>query len=304
MSSTPVAVTTRELIDLRHAAQSLVLRAGRIRALQGQNYLSPFKGRGMEFDESRPYQPGDDIRSLDWRVTARTGKPHTKLFREERERPVILAVDYRPPMFFATRGVFKSVQAARAAALLAWRATQQGDRLGGFIFSGEAHWEARPRLGAAAALHLLEQLAQRGQAPRETRSGANPDSFSQALARLRRVVRPGSLVALISDFRHLGEGGAAHLAQLARHNEVILLFIYDPLEQSLPQAGQFRVGNQQREFTLDTGNPAAREAYAQQFMQRRQQLEQLSLHYRMRLVPLSTREDPMNQLQKGLLLRT
>ena len=114
----PVHVSIPSLLKLRQAATGLDLRSRFIRARQGGSYMSAFKGMGMEFDEVRPYQPGDEVRHLDWRVTARTGRPHTKLFREERERPILLWVDYRANMFFATRGVFKSVLAARAAALL------------------------------------------------------------------------------------------------------------------------------------------------------------------------------------------
>lgn len=300
--TTPVSVTAAELIALRHAAQGLQLRAGRIRSLQGQHYLSPFKGRGMEFDESRPYQPGDDIRSLDWRVTARSGKPHTKQYREERERPVILAVDYRRPMFFATQGVFKSVQAAHCAALLAWRATQQGDRLGGFIFSEQDHWELRPSLRASATLHFLEQLAERGQSAPP--ASTDPDTLRPALARLRRVARPGSLIAVISDFRDLDEPGAAQLAQLARHNEVVLIFVYDRLETELPPAGRYRISDGRQERLLDSQDPQARRDYAARFAQRRARLTQLCRHQRMLLLPCATHEAPLQQLQRGLLLPT
>ena len=115
-----VSISPATLIQLRQPGESLALPSVRIKAKQTGTYLSQYKGRGMEFEEHRPYQPGDDIRNIDWRVTARTGIPHTKVYREERERPVLFCVDYRRPMFFATRGVFKSVMAAKAAALLAW----------------------------------------------------------------------------------------------------------------------------------------------------------------------------------------
>ena len=124
-----VRVSTKSLIELRRQAEQVPLNAIKIMAPQSGAYLSPFKGRGMDFEESRMYQPGDDIRNMDWRVTARTGAPHTKVFRDERERSVLMWVDYRRPMFFATQGAFKSVLAARAAALLSWSAIQHGDRL-------------------------------------------------------------------------------------------------------------------------------------------------------------------------------
>jgi len=299
-----VQLASRDLIALRHAAEGLNLRATRVRSLQGQNYLSAFKGRGMEFDESRPYTSGDDIRSLDWRVTARTGKPHTKLFREERERPVMVAVDYRPAMFFATQGSFKSVVAARCAALLAWRAAQQGDRLGGFIFSEQDHWEGRPGLGSVATLHFLEQLATRGQIDRQqTGREANPEASGKAVARLRRVARPGSLIALISDFRHLGASAEAHLAQLSRHNELVLIFVYDPLETQLPPAGQYRVADRERELTLDTGSERVRSDYAECFSRRRNRIQHLCLRHGMIFLPCATNDDPLLRLQQGLMLR-
>ncbi|NNF66553.1 MAG: DUF58 domain-containing protein, partial [Gammaproteobacteria bacterium] len=130
-STEAVNVSLRQLVALNRAASALTLSSKNVRAQIAGDYLSPFKGRGMEFDESRPYQPGDEARNLHWRVMARTGRPFTKLFREEREQPVLLWVDLRQRMQFATRGVYKSVQAARAATLIAWAASQRGDRVGG-----------------------------------------------------------------------------------------------------------------------------------------------------------------------------
>ncbi|MEN8763816.1 MAG: DUF58 domain-containing protein [Thiogranum sp.] len=304
MANDRIQPATGDLIALRHAAQGLSLSATRIRSRQGQNYLSPFKGRGMEFDESRPYTSGDDIRSLDWRVMARTGKPHTKLFREERERPVIVAVDYRPAMFFATQGYFKSVVAARCAALLAWRAAQQGDRLGGFIFSEQEHWEGRPGLGSAATLHFLEQLAARGQIDRQRAgSSTDPEVYSRAVARLRRVARPGSLIVLISDFRRLGSSVEAHLSQLSRHNELVLIFVYDPLETQLPPAGQYRVADRERELILDTRTERARSEYAERFSRRKNRIQRLCQRQRMIFLPCATNDDPLLRLQQGLRLR-
>jgi uncharacterized protein (DUF58 family) len=150
-----VSVALKSLIDLAKPAANLNLHRLTIRSLQSGGYLSHFKGRGMEFDEARLYQHGDDIRSIDWKVTARTGKTHTKLFREEREKPVFISVDNRPAMQFATRGVFKSVQALKLAALLAWAAHHQGDRIGGQIFSSAGCQELKPQNGKHAVLHFL-----------------------------------------------------------------------------------------------------------------------------------------------------
>lgn len=154
-----VRVSLASLLELCCGSRGLDLRPHRILASMSGSYLSPFKGRGMEFDEVRPYALGDDVRTIDWRVTARSGKPHTKLFREERERSVLLWVDLRSAMFFATRGAFKSVRASQAAALLGWRTLDLGDRLGALVFDESQHDELRPRRGQASFLHLLRRLA-------------------------------------------------------------------------------------------------------------------------------------------------
>ncbi|MDH4074155.1 MAG: DUF58 domain-containing protein, partial [Gammaproteobacteria bacterium] len=149
--ASPVSVSQASLIRLAGPARVLALDVLRVNSLQTGAYVSHFKGRGMEFDESRPYQPGDDPRSIDWRVTARSTEAFTKLYREERERPVLIMTDLRANMHFATRGCFKSVNAARAASLLAWAAHHRGDRLGGIVFGDSRHRELRPRLGRQAA---------------------------------------------------------------------------------------------------------------------------------------------------------
>ena len=158
--ASPVSVSQAGLIRLSGPARAIALNVLRVNSLQTGAYVSHFRGRGMEFDESRPYQPGDDPRSIDWRVTARSTTAYTKLFREERERPVLVAVDLRSNMHFATQGCFKSVNASRAAALLSWAAHHRGDRLGGLIFGDTTHRELKPRLGRRAALRFVHELAE------------------------------------------------------------------------------------------------------------------------------------------------
>ncbi len=190
-----VSVTLKALIDLAKPAAGIKLRHVSSRSRQSGNYLSRFKGRGMEFDETRLYQPGDDIRSIDWRVTARTGKTHTKVFREERERPIFISVDNRPAMHFATRGVFKSVLAAKLAALLAWTAENHDDRIGGQVFSDNSCYELKPQNGKHGVLKLFNALV------KTHGLTGYAVTFEHALARLTQHARPGSMVYIISDFR-------------------------------------------------------------------------------------------------------
>jgi uncharacterized protein (DUF58 family) len=298
-----VRVNQSTLIALHRDAHKLPLKSRKIQSRMSGHYLSAFKGRGMEFDEARPYQPGDDIRSIDWRVTARTGKTHTKLFREERERPVLLWVDYRKPMFFGTRNSFKSVLAAKIAALLAWSAAQHGDRLGGLIFSEQLHQELRPQRGKSASLHFIQKLTEHPAWDNFSHTDDDETSGIQALQRLRRVARPGSLIFLISDFRHMEPGMQAVLSTLARHNDIVMLFIHDPLEHQLPPAGFYRVSDGDRELTLDTRNKNNRQLYQQRFAQHREQLHQLCNKLGIFFLDISTEHALLERLQKGLGLR-
>jgi uncharacterized protein (DUF58 family) len=194
-----ITVSLAELIGLREEALRLdIAPRGKILATRSGGHLSRFRGRGMEFDESRLYVPGDDPRNMDWRVTARTGKAHVKRYREERERPVWLLVDLGPSMRFGTRTAFKSVIAARAAALLAWAASEQGDRTGGLIFDETRHFEHRPAPRTRGLLPLLNALSQQ---PLPGEDGGHAE-FTTAALQLARLVRPGSLAFLLSDFRN------------------------------------------------------------------------------------------------------
>lgn len=293
-----VEINRRDLIALRHVGESLSLKTGRINSRQSGQYLSRFKGRGMEFDESRLYQPGDDMRTLDWRVMARTGVAHTKLFREERERAVLAWVDLRPSMFFATQGMFKSVVAAHAAALAAWAANKQGDRLGGLIFSASTHHELRPARGKSAVLHLLRQLVEIPQR-RAADSDTSPQSAANALARLRRVAKPGSLIFLFSDFRHPGQQAESHIMQLARHNDVVIVFIYDPLEAELPADGLYRVAWENKTVTFSSTGENRRD-YHEHFQAHREYLQKLSRLPGVHYLECATHDDVAARLQEGL----
>jgi len=257
----------------------------------------------MEFDEVRPYAQGDDVRSIDWRVTARTGRPHTKLFREERERPVLLWVDLRTTMMFATRGAYKAVRAAQSSALLGWNTVQRGDRLGALLFDEHSHLELPPRRGQKPFVHLLRQLSthpawDRSVLPAIQENAAN--ALNQALMRLRRVTQPGSQLILLSDFMGLNGQSSAHLAQLARHNDLLLLDIHDPLEAELPPPGRYRLSDGSRFLNLETADEALRDRYRNHFEVRQAELLQLCRRHGITRLPLSSADDPLPALQQAL----
>jgi uncharacterized protein (DUF58 family) len=288
-----ISVSLKTLINLAGPAASLSLQPASIRSRQNGGYVSRFKGRGMEFDETRLYQPGDDIRSIDWRVTARTGKTHTKLFREERERPVFIAVDDRAAMHFATRGVFKSVLAAKLAGLLAWTAQHHGDRMGGQIFSDHGCLELKPQNGRHAVLRFLNALIQ----PEVV--GTDTIALEHAWLRLSQHVRPGSLVYIISDFRGVDAKAESHLAKLAQHCDVVLIFIADPLESSLPTSGRYRFTDEQRDVIFDANDQRQLINYQQHFEQRLQQVQQIAKKKAMMFVQCSTTDDPIQALRRS-----
>ena len=303
--ASPVSVSQADLIRLSGPARAIALDVLRVNSLQTGAYVSHFRGRGMEFDESRPYQPGDDPRSIDWRVTARSATAYTKLFREERERPVLVVVDLRSTMHFATQGCFKSVNASRAAALLAWAAHHRGDRLGGLIFGDTTHRELKPRLGRTAALRFVHELV--GHADWEQHDNAaaeGSEPLTQAMSSLRRVSRPGSLVVVISDFTGFGRGAQSYLSSVARHNEVLAIFMNDPLERDLPPPGRYRLVSSDDELEIDTFAKAARRDYHNAFEQRRRELEAFCQRYGVHLMPMSTDDDPVSALQTALRRRS
>lgn len=298
-----VRVSPQNLIALRRQAEMVPLNAIKIMAPQSGAYLSPFKGRGMDFEESRMYQAGDDIRNMDWRVTARTGTAHTKVFREERERAVLMWVDYRRPMFFATQGAFKSVLAARAAALLSWSAIQHGDRLGGLIFSEHQHVEVRPQRGDKAVLHFIMQLAHHPAWTEQHNTQDENVTAVQSLIRLRRVAKPGSLIILLSDFHHLGPQAESHLIQLSRHNDLIMLFFHDPLESRLPPDGLYQISDGHQSMVLNTGDAGIRSMHQQRFQQHQDALKTLCRRYGLFFLSCPTNAPLEQTLQHGLRLR-
>ena len=221
-------------------------------------YLAKTKGRGMEFDEARHYQAGDDIRAIDWRVTARTGKTHTKLYREEKERPVFVLTDLSSSMQFGTQFLFKSVQAAHLSALIAWSARKRGDRIGGLVFNQHQHIECKPFTRQKAVLSLLNSMLKVQQVA-QLHAQLNAQSYAQttsqqqitlgnACARLRRLAHPGSLIFILSDFSQLDELAQQHIAQLSKHCEVIAHPISDPFEHQLPKV------NMSQRVTLSDGH--------------------------------------------------
>ncbi|TLU67667.1 DUF58 domain-containing protein [Thalassotalea litorea] len=274
------------------------------KALHGQlagNYLARTKGRGMEFDEVRHYQNGDDIRAIDWRVTARTGKTHTKLFREEVERPVLIATDFGNSMYFGSRLLFKSVQAAHVAALLGWHASKRGDRLGGLVFNQNQHMELKPKSRQKGVLHYLHTLEEL----HKVQSTENTDNqyFYDNCLRLKQIAKPGALVYLITDGYHFDSRAIKPLSQISRHCELVVCHIHDPMELALPNFHQktaVALTNGEQELQLTLGDKKTARQYQKQADERFEQLHGYFRKAGARCLSFSAGESIEQQLKSGV----
>jgi len=299
-----VRVKMETLIGLNRDAVSLPLMSNSVKAQMSGGHVSAFRGRGMEYHESRPYQPGDDIRSIDWRVTARSGQTHTKIYREERERPVLLWLDLSRSMFFGTQVCFKSVLASKLAALLAWSSVQHGDRLGYLVFSEQQHIEFRPTRGRRAALQFIQQLAAHSAWDMADGGPGDYGAGLHALKRLRQVTRPGSLLFLLSDFRFLDAECRGQLMELARHNDVVMVRCYDPLECVLPPPGQYRVTDGEDSIDIDTSDSLLRALYRDRYERQQQAFNQLCIELGLHRIDIATDADMLLELKAGLGLHS
>lgn len=276
-----------ELSALRGAVRGLSLRARRpaMAQLQG-GHRSAQRGRGLEFEEVRLYAPGDDARNIDWRVTARRGRTHTKLFREERERPVWLVADLHPGLYFGSRRQFKSAMLLRTAAMLAWAAALGGDRVGAVIDNGDGEPLIFPPRGReAGVLPILQALVEaQPRAPgMPTRGGLH-----RAVSTLRPLLQPGSMILLLSDFAELDASTEDILASATLHSDCRLLWMTDPLESGGLPAGTYRVGLPGRLWWMNGED--TRTQWQNAWRAREQNMNDLSMRLNLPLSRLNTHD--------------
>ncbi|OAN11216.1 cytosolic protein [Photobacterium jeanii] len=272
--------------------------------LQGQ-HSSKQKGRGMNFAEVRPYQAGDDIRAIDWRVTARTGKPHTKLFTEEREQPVMLLVDMSNSMQFGSQLLLKSVQAAHFASLISWLTIKAQDRIGALVYNGSALHELKPAGRQQGALRVINQLIasqqhallNAQQTPTSDNSSVPAIAFSETLRHLSHLCPKGSDIILISDFHTLSENDKRVLSQLRHHNRIQFVQITDPLEQGVTDfRGTEYVADGDQSVWLDFSADHTRAQFLSLYQQQQQMLKAFTNKLAIPLYTLSAAMPLLQQL--------
>jgi uncharacterized protein (DUF58 family) len=286
--SNATCVALDELIALGAFAHGASLaRNRRSPALRTGASSSRWRGRGVDFRESRIYQPGDEIRHMDWRVTARSGKPHTKLFEEEREQGLLLAMDLNPGMRFGTRVRFKNVQAARAAALLAWMASAAGDRVGALGFGGGVDGEVKPAGGRRGVLHVLRALRDWDAGT----DGAMQQPLSRALARVRHLLRPGMRLVLLSDGFSADAEAAQLLPQIAGRHEIAVVLVRDALELEPPPPGRYALHLGSARRILDFSDFGVRKAWTERFAASRERLRGVCSKLGIRVIELDAHAD-------------
>lgn len=282
----------------KHKTDKMQLSRRKVCSTTPGNHHSPFRGQGLDFDAVREYVFGDDIRNIDWRVTARLGSPHLKLFKEERERHTIICVDMNSSMRFGTRNTFKSIQAARCASVLGWRALAHQDRISACFFGdvpGGLHYFASKRTRQALCM-MLKTLA----APSDEEHRI---PLENALKHICKVAHPGSLVYLISDFMNLSSDFSREsgLSRLKKSCDVIFISVNDAADQALIPAGVIGFCGQNAEKVyINTDSIKSCEAYAAQWEANRKTLNTITERFKIPLIALSTESDIHRDLLSGL----
>lgn len=292
--------TLEELVRLQYDGRGVSLRSRQpVNSLLSGRHASRLRGRGLTFEELRDYRPGDDIRSMDWRATARLRRPHVRVYSEERERPTLLLVDQRSTMFFGSAGTTKATAAADLAALAAWRALEGGDRVGALIFDDEETIEIRPHRSRQNVLQICHQLVRVNRRLSASRPPAQEKSLNDALRRAVNVAKHDYLVILISDCDGADDTSRRLATHLARHNNVLAALVYDPLGASLPVAGPMTATDGRRQVTVHGGGQFDQQ-YRDAFAARCEQLRQRFQAFRIPILPICTHEPVPQQVQAAL----
>jgi uncharacterized protein (DUF58 family) len=301
-SDQDIYVDMASLVRLRYTAQGFnYLPKQPMRSLLSGRKRSRLRGRGLDFDELRHYRPGDDIRSLDWRVTFRTGKPHVRVYTEERDRPVMVVVDQRLPMFFGSVQRMKSVVAAQIAAITAWRVLSAGDRVGSILFNDSRSVTMKPTRSEKKVMNYLGDLVTMNNDLTVTgEHESNPAALNNALRLLERSTSHDYLVILISDFYGWDEESLGIVRRIGLHNDVICTLIFDPLEQSIANARNLVVSDGRYQLEINPGERDVGEKYEANFNSALAQVKTDLNRHAIPIIPVDTVTPVADQLREKL----
>lgn len=292
----------RSLMRLRYSARGFsYLPRQPVRSLLNGRKRSRLRGRGLDFDELRHYRPGDDIRTMDWRVTNRTGKPHVRVYSEERDRPVMVVVDQRLPMFFGSQQKMKSVVAAEVAALTAWRVLSVGDRVGAILFNDSRVVEAKPSRNERKIIGWLGDLAtMNNELSVAPDRNSNPASLTDALRLLERSVGHDYLVVLISDFHGWNDAALKTICRINQHNDVICTLVFDPLERDISGASNLVVSDGKFQLEIDPQRRELGKKFEASFESSIAHVQNELRRHQILVLPVETATPVTRQLQEKL----
>jgi uncharacterized protein (DUF58 family) len=297
-----VYIDLEELIALeQHGRKVSFLPHQPVHSLLSGRFASRMRGRGLNFEEIRDYRAGDDVRSIDWKVTARLQKPHVRVFNEERDRQALLVVDQRLSMFFGSRLAMKSVTAAQAAAISAWRVVGVGDRVGAIVFNDSDIFEIKARRSRATVLQILSAIVAHNQELGVGRGLVSaPNALNIALERAQHRALHDGTVIIISDFHGADDATRKMIGAMTQHNDAIALLVHDPLQSDLPSSARMTVTDGELQIQLELGRGSVRESIEQATHERLKGVFAWTRELGVPVLPLSAAEETAPQLRRLL----
>ncbi len=302
-----VAAETEPDLRIRVTAEHLRKLGGRARGISlmprqpagsvlNGRHASKLRGRGLNFEELRNYVDGDDIRTIDWKVTARAGEPYVRVYTEERDRPTLLLVDQRTSMFFGSQVYMKSVIAAEAAALIAHRVLDQGDRIGALVFGDDRIAEHRPQRSRVALNRVLNSIADANGLLRADAPAVEPLPLNKVLRAAVRIAKTNALVVVLSDFDGIDDKTEPLVGALARSNDLILVNVSDPLSGGLPEGFRMTVSDGELQAEIDTARGSVRQRVSDLMTGRIAAVLDWGRKYGVPVLPLSTDAPALDQI--------
>jgi len=302
MKNPDIYASLKDLVRLQHQAAGFsFLPRQPVHSVLSGRHTSRLRGRGLNFEELRHYQFGDDIRTMDWKVTNRTGKPHVRVYTEERERPVLLLVDQRIGMFFGSRKKMKSVVAAELTALAAWRVLAAGDRVGALVFNDTQIVETRAQRSRRTVLQILHQtLKFNHQLRADYPAQQNDAQLNNVLRDAERLYGHDALIVIISDMSGWDDESLKRIKRLGRHNDVIAALVFDPLEQTLPGRSQLVLSDGEMQIQVDAARDRLGERFSEHVSNRVEYLQQELSKHRIPVLPINTFEPVFDQIRLAI----
>ncbi len=296
-----VYASLEELIKLQFQSRDFsFLPSQPVSSILAGRYASRLRGRGLNFEELRKYQSGDDVRTIDWKVTARTRSPYVRVYTEEKDRAVLVVCDQRLNMFWGTRERLKSVTAAQAAALAAWRATAVGDRIGAVIFNDEEVIEHRPQRSQKSVMNVLNSVVRMNQKLKvDSKVEPNPSMLNEALKKALTLATHDMLVIIVSDFFGVDKTTEKLTAKLSQHNDVLGILVTDPVRES-PQAQKVTASDGRLQMEIPFDRKSVRDKVVGSYREERDGIAHFMRKLSAPLLTLSNQGDVVDQIRELL----